>query len=146
MRPADLGCVNVSEAVRSELMITLSINRPWHHDTGVGCVPHLPDVVPRVGRIADQRKSKVSAKLYETAAPFERVVPRLHPAHIQKMAARLESESADDLVGGYFADLGPVRDEHRHLTVAFLVVLLYAPSVRSHTGRAEGGQPLRQPI
>ena len=79
-------------------------------------------------------------------AHFERMVFRLHAAHIEKIAAGsspscVEYRSAVDL-----ADLGAVGNEVARFPVPFAVIALDGSGVRDHGGRAECGQPLRDQI
>src|ERR1019366_8531550 len=90
MRAADLGGVYVSETVRFQLAVSVAIDGAWYDDPEITRIANLRDVVLRIGRIADERQLDRRCHALERLPHFERMVLRLHAAHIQEVAAGFE--------------------------------------------------------
>src|ERR1035438_4342758 len=93
MRAADFGGVNVGEAVRFQLAVSFAIDGARYDDAGIACVAYLRDVALRVRRIADEGQLERRLNMFERLPHCERMVLRLHAAHIQEVAAGLQSHT-----------------------------------------------------
>jgi hypothetical protein len=72
--------------MRAKLAIPFSIDRSGHDNAPIGGIAHLPDIVGRIRSVADERQPEVGPYLLETLTHQERIILRLHPAHIKKIA------------------------------------------------------------
>ena len=92
MSASDLRRVDISEAMRPELAITLAVNRSGNDHTRIAGVAHLADVILRVGGISDQRELHIGLHCLEGLAHQQRVVLRLQPADVEKVLVLIERE------------------------------------------------------
>ena len=142
VRPADFGGVDVCERVGLQLVVTVSVNGAGHHDARVARLADAGDVGLGVGGIANQREFHVRFEGLEGLAHQQRVVFRLHAAHIEEVASGFEPQAGQGPGAGRLASLGPVGNEVSALAVALLVVSRDLLRVADHRVRADRGQAL----
>src|SRR5690349_20661627 len=97
MGASDFRSMNVGEAIRLELPITLAIDGAGHDDPCVTCIAHSPDILLRVGRVTYQSKLHIRTNFLKRLSYEEGIVLRFHPADVKEVTTRFKSQLREDL-------------------------------------------------